>query len=86
MERKGREGKKKNATSCSFSQTISSDCSVSLINTVQKVIAIIKHLIATLPLCDLSKLHPPALRRSGGLAGLVMVVGLGRGGGLLPFL
>lgn len=76
---KGRGGgkrRKKIATSCSFSQTISSDCSVSLINTVQKVIAIIKHLIATLPLSDLSKLHPPALRRSGG-AGLVVVVGGG---------
>lgn len=64
----GRKGKgKKNATSCSFSQTISSDCSVSLINTVQKVIALIKHLIATLPLCALPELPPPALRRSGGL-------------------
>lgn len=64
--RGGRERKKMQPLAV-FSQTISSDCRVSLINTVQKVIAIIKHLIANLPLSDLSKLHPPALRRSGGL-------------------
>lgn len=44
----------------SRSLTISSDCKVSLINTVQKMIAIIKHLIATPTLSSCKLDHPAA--------------------------
>lgn len=64
-KKKKREKGKKKCNLLQFKQTISSDCNVSLINTVQKVIAIIKHFFFFD--CDshflvFQKLHPPVKR------------------------